>query len=231
MSDKPTSTENDKDNGDSQAKPRPEPDHHSMDPVEPVDLHEAEIPSEPAEDTGSGDPESELSETKDHLLRTLADMENLRKRSQREVEEARRYAVTNFARDLLDVADNLSRALSSIPEEMRHQDGFAKTLAEGIEMTENSLKATFERYQVRTVEPAKGDKFDHKRHQAMFEVPTNDVPAGHVAEVMQAGYVLADRLLRPAMVGVAKASTDQEAAKPADDDDPSSRGEQVDTSA
>jgi molecular chaperone GrpE len=147
----------------------------------------------------------EHQELKDRLLRTLAEMENLRRRTQREVEDARKFAVTGFARDLLEVGDNLSRALASVPQEARQQSDFMKNLVLGVEMTERSLQSAFEKHQVRRVEPQKGEKFDHKLHQAMFEVPTGDLPAGAIAEVIQGGYVIADRLLRPALVGVAKA--------------------------
>lgn len=147
----------------------------------------------------------EHQELKDRLLRTLAEMENLRRRTQREIEDARKFAVTGFARDLLEVGDNLSRALASVPPEARQQSDFMKNLVLGVEMTERSLQNALEKHQVRRVEPQKGEKFDHKVHQAMFEVPTGDLPAGTIAEVIQGGYVIADRLLRPALVGVAKA--------------------------
>ena len=148
----------------------------------------------------------EVAELKDRVLRTLAEMENLRRRTQRDVEEARKYAVTGFARDLLEVVDNLGRALASVPPEARTQSEFMKNLVLGVEMTERSLLSAFERHQVRRVDPKRGDKFDHNLHQAMFEVPTAELPPGTVAEVIQAGYVIADRLLRPALVGVAKAA-------------------------
>ncbi len=148
----------------------------------------------------------EHQELKDRLLRTLAEMENLRRRTQREVEEARKFAVTGFARDLLEVGDNLSRALASVPAEARQQSEFMKNLVLGVEMTERSLQNALEKHQVRKVEPQRGEKFDHKLHQAMFEVPTSELPPGTIAEVIQGGYVIADRLLRPALVGVAKAA-------------------------
>ena len=149
---------------------------------------------------------AEHQELKDRLLRTLAEMENLRTRTQREVEEARKFAVTGFARDLLEVGDNLGRALASVPAEARQQSEFMKNLVQGVEITERSLQTALEKHQVRRVSPQKGEKFDHKLHQAMFELPSADLPAGSVAEVIQDGYVIADRLLRPALVGVAKAA-------------------------
>jgi len=142
---------------------------------------------------------------KDQHLRTLADMENLRRRTARDVEDARKYAVTGFARGLLDVADNLARALASVPPEQRAGSPFMTGLVSGIEMTERSLIGLLERYEIRKVEPRPGDRFDPALHQAVFELPTATLAPGSIAEVMQPGYVIADRLLRPAMVGVAKA--------------------------
>jgi molecular chaperone GrpE len=162
----------------------------------------------------------EYQELKDRLLRTLAEMENLRSRTQREIEDARKFAVTGFARDLTEVGDNLTRALASVPAEAREQTDFMRNLVQGVEMTERSLQSALEKHQVRRIAPRKGEKFDHKLHQAMFEVPTDELAPGSVAEVVQDGYVIADRLLRPALVGVAKAST---AA--------SARGRTVDTNA
>jgi molecular chaperone GrpE len=151
-------------------------------------------------------PEEEAAELRDRLLRTLAEMENLRARTAREIDDARKYAVTGFARDLLDAADNLRRALASVPAEGREAGGdLLKNLLLGVEMTERTLLSTFEKHRIRRVEPRRGDRFDPNLHQAMFEVPTDAQPPGTVAEVVQAGYVIADRLLRPALVGVAKA--------------------------
>lgn len=151
----------------------------------------------------------ELEETKDRLLRTLAEMENLRRRTAREIEDARRYAVTGFARDLLEVADNLSRALESVPPKAKERIDLIKNLADGVAMTEKALLGAFERHQIAKVRPEIGEKFDHNRHQAMFEIETDQQPPGTVAQVLQPGYVIADRLLRPAMVGVAKAPADR----------------------
>jgi molecular chaperone GrpE len=159
-----------------------------------------------AEATVAGDPAAEAAALKDQLLRTLAEMENLRKRTAREAEDARRYAVTGFARSLLEVADNLARALAAVPPAERTASRFMTDLVAGIELTERSLAALFERHEIRKVTPARGERFDHNRHQAMFEVTTGELPAGSIAEVMQPGYVIADRLLRPALVGVAKAA-------------------------
>ncbi|KQT78468.1 nucleotide exchange factor GrpE [Methylobacterium sp. Leaf466] len=160
---------------------------------------------------------AERDEFKDRTLRTLAEMENLRRRTEREVADARTYAVTNFARDLLTAADNIRRAIESVPADARETaDGAFKALLDGIELTERDLAKTFERHGVKLLEP-KGQKFDPNRHQAMFEVPDAEVPSGTVVQVMQAGYVLGDRVLRPALVGVAKGGP-KAAAGPAADD-------------
>ena len=160
----------------------------------------------------------ERDEMKDRLLRTLAEMENLRRRTEREVVDARSYAVTNFARDILNSADNIRRALESVPADARAgAEGAFKGLIEGIELTERDLAKTLERHGVKVVEP-KGQRFDPNRHQAMFEVPDAEVPNGTVVQVVQSGYVIGDRTLRPALVGVSKGGPKPEAAKdkPAD---------------
>lgn len=177
----------------------------------PEDGHQAP----PGEGTGA-ETAAELAELKDRVLRTLAEMENLRRRTQREVEDARKFAVTGFARDLLDAGDNLSRALASVPAEAREGSDFVKNLVLGVEMTQRSLLSAFEKHQVRRVEPRRGERFDHNLHQAMFEVPSVELAPGTVAEVIQAGYVIADRLLRPALVGVAKAGPQVADERPAD---------------
>ncbi len=157
---------------------------------------------------------AERDELKDRMLRTLAEMENLRRRTEREVADARTYAVTNFARDVLNVADNVRRALDSVPAEARDAaEGSFKGLIDGIELTERDLGKTLDRHGVKLVEP-QGQKFDPHRHQAMFEVPDPEVPSGTVVQVVQAGYVIGDRVLRPALVGVAKGGP--KAASPAD---------------
>jgi molecular chaperone GrpE len=144
-------------------------------------------------------------EFKDKLLRTLAEMENLRKRTDREIADARVYGVTGFARDVLAVADNMHRALGTIEAELReHADPKMKVLIEGVELTERELMKVLEKYGVTKFSP-EGEKFDPNVHQAMFEVQASELPPGHVAQVVQAGYMLADRVLRPAMVAVTKA--------------------------
>jgi molecular chaperone GrpE len=148
--------------------------------------------------------EAERTDLKDKLLRLMADMENLRRRTAREIADARSYAVTNFARDMLNVADNVRRAIESVPDDERASaEGSFKGLIDGIDLTERDLLKTLERHGVKKLEP-EGQKFDPNIHQAMFEVPNPDVPNGTVVQVVQSGYVIGDRVLRPALVGVAK---------------------------
>ena len=146
----------------------------------------------------------EAAEARDKMLRTLAEMENLRKRTSREVADARIYGITGFARDVLDIADNLQRALDAVPAEAKaNADPGLKALIEGVELTERSLLNTLEKNGVRKFDPS-GEKFDPNFQQAMYEVPDPSVPAGTVVQVVQAGYMIGDRVLRPALVGVAK---------------------------
>jgi len=145
-------------------------------------------------------------EFKDRLLRTLAEMENLRKRTEREVADARVYGVTGFARDVLAVADNMHRALATIDDELHAQsDPKLKAMIEGVELTERELMKVLEKNGVKKFSPA-GEKFDPNFHQAMYEVENPELPAGQVAQVIQAGYMLGDRVLRPALVAVVKAA-------------------------
>jgi len=169
------------------------------------------------------DPVAELTrqnaELKDKLLRTLAEMENLRKRTEREVADARAYGVASFARDSLGIADNLRRALDAIGPEMREtSDAATKALIDGVELIERELLKTLERNGVKKFDPT-GQKFDPNVHQAMYEVPDDSVPAGTVAQVIQAGYMIGDRVLRPAMVAVTKGGAKPAPAeRPANDD-------------
>jgi molecular chaperone GrpE len=187
---------------------------------------EAEAPTGAAPEPSGSDPaaeaqtaglEAELADAKDRMLRALAEVENLRRRSARELDEARKYAITGFARELLEVDDNLSRALDSVPPRAADEIGFVKTLAEGVAMTQKALAACFERHKIAKVTPEIGERFDHNRHQAMFEVESEQ-PPGTVAQVLQPGYVIADRLLRPALVGVAKAPATQAEPEESDGD-------------
>jgi molecular chaperone GrpE len=146
--------------------------------------------------------EAELAEQKDRLLRALAETENTRRRAQREREDASKYAVAGFAKDLLSSADNLRRALQSLPE-AEVKDDRTRSLLEGVAATERELLGVFERHGIKRLDPM-GEPFDHNFHQAIFEAERPDQPSGTIVEVLQPGYVLHDRLLRPAMVGVAK---------------------------
>ncbi len=142
---------------------------------------------------------------KDQLLRALAETENMRRRSEREADTARKYGHTQFARDLVGAIDNLARALASAPEDKSSLDESVQSLLTGIELSWTEIQSAIEKHGVRQINPL-GEKFDYNFHQAMFEVPTNDQPPGMVLEVVQHGYALHDRLLRPAMVGVSKAA-------------------------
>jgi len=177
---------------------------------------------EPVDEAGIYDAEAltaEIAELKDKLLRSIAETENLRRRAEREREEARAYAATAFARDMLNVGDNMNRALESLDAETRENAGDAiKTLIDGIELTQRELLNVFERHGIRQLDPA-GEKFDPNFHQAMFELEDETVPSGTVVQVVQSGFKIGQRVLRPAMVGVSKggpktapATTSDEAA-------------------
>ena len=146
----------------------------------------------------------EAADSRDKMLRTLAEMENLRQRTRREVADAKTYGITGFARDILDIADNLQRALDALPAEARESaDAGIKAFMEGVELTERSLLNTLEKNGVKKFDPA-GQKFDPNFQQAMYEVPDPSVPSGTVVQVVQAGYMIGERVLRPALVAVAK---------------------------
>ena len=156
--------------------------------------------------------QKEAADARDKMLRTLAEMENLRKRTAREVSDARAYGITGFARDVLDIADNLQRALDAVPAEAKaNAEPGLKALIEGVELTERSLLNALEKHGVKKFDP-QGQKFDPNFQQAMFEVPDASVPSGTVVQVMQAGYTIGDRVLRPALVGVAKGGAKAPAA-------------------
>src|SRR5690606_29794984 len=161
-------------------------------------------------ETQQGEPDpvealqAENAELKDRMLRLAAEMENLRKRTEREIADTRAYAITKFARDMLTATDSLNRAMLMLPAEARDSaDGPMKSLIEGIELTEREMQRLLATHGVKPIE-AEGQKFDPHRHQAMFEVPDTTRPEGTVVQVVQAGYSIGDRVLRPAMVGVAK---------------------------
>src|SRR3954452_8994839 len=146
----------------------------------------------------------ELAEAKDRLLRALADMDNMRKRTEREVADARIYGISNFARDILGVADNMHRAMQALDDELRAKaDEATKALLEGVELTERELMNVLEKHGLKRIDPL-GQKFDPNRHQAMFEIEDASVPSGSVVQVMQAGYLIGERVLRPALVAVSK---------------------------
>lgn len=157
---------------------------------------------------------AENAELKDRALRALADVENMRRRTQKEVADAKAYGSTNFARDMLSVVDNLSRALDAAPEADRAaMDEKARSLIEGIELTQRDMLKTLERHGVKMVAPL-GERFDPNLHQAMFEAPDTSVPNGTVVQVLQVGYTIADRVLRPALVGVSKGGPKAQADVP-----------------
>ena len=186
-----------------------DPSRQKDDPANPAQAPEPVVskpyimPDDPPEGTAEA-LAKEIAETRDKMLRTLAEMENLRKRTSREVADARTYAITGFARDVLDIADNLQRALDAVPADTRASaDPGLKALIEGVELTERSLLNALEKNGVRKFDPL-GEKFDPNFQQAMYEVPDPSVPAGTVVQVVQAGYLIGERVLRPALVAVAK---------------------------
>ena len=205
---------------------------------EPVAEEAAEAPAEAAteeavaeevgasgeEDSGADevpeerDPEAEIADLNDKLLRALAETENLRRRSRKEREDTANYAVANFARDMLSVADNLGRALGALPEMSDETSELLSGFIEGVSLTERELATVLERHGIDRVDPM-GEKFDPNRHEAMFEIPTGDATPGTVVQVLEIGYVLKERLLRAAKVGVARPLPEAE------------KGERVDTTA
>jgi len=151
----------------------------------------------------NNDLEVKINELKDQLMRTLADSENLRKRTLKEVEQAKKYSHISFVRDLVSSVDNLKRALDSVPEDKSNLSEPIKNLILGLEIVEKEIVTTLEKNNIKQISPL-GEKFDYNFHQAMFEIPTNDYDPGLVVEVSQNGYLLYDRLVRPAMVGISK---------------------------
>jgi molecular chaperone GrpE len=150
--------------------------------------------------------DAEIAALKDQSLRALAEVENIRRRAEREQADTSKYAVSKFAGDLVSVLENLMRATSSITEEQRESSPVFKNLAVGVEMTQQELLSIFEKYGIRRIDPL-GQKFDHQLHQAVAQIASADAETGTVVQVLQAGYVIHDRLLRPAMVGVATNAT------------------------
>lgn len=164
--------------------------------------------------------EAENADVKDRLLRLAADMENLRRRTEREIKDARQFAVANFARDMLSVSDNLDRALQALPDGARQGgDAGFTALVEGVEMTGRSMLSAMERHGVKKLEPLNA-RFDPNFHQAMFEIPNPDLPANTVVQVVQEGYAIGERVLRPALVGVSKGGPKAAAPAPGPDTKP-----------
>jgi len=171
---------------------------------------------------GAGELEAlkeENADLKDRLLRAAAEMENLRRRTERDKSDTAKFAVSNFARDTLTIADNIARAIAHVPEDAAEEDPALKSFLDGMKVTERELMNVMERHGIARLDP-KGERFDPNKHQAMFEVDDKDVAEGTIVEVVQAGYVIADRILRPAMVGIAKGGekqkrSEEEAPEPA----------------
>ncbi|MBA44528.1 MAG: nucleotide exchange factor GrpE [Magnetococcales bacterium] len=160
-------------------------------------------------DAATVEPKKDEIDFKDKYIRLMADMDNLRKRTARDVEDARRYAVSAFARDMLDIADNLDRALAVV-EKDKVENEQVKSMLAGVEMVNEQMSRVFKQFKVEKTMPELGEKLNPELHQAMFEVESTEYQPGHIAQVMQPGYTIAGRLLRPAMVGTAKkvANTD-----------------------
>jgi len=168
-----------------------------------------------AQTSEAASPEERIRDLEERLKRAVAEQENLRKRMEREKADVEKYAVSNFAREVLGIADNIQRAIDAVPREAAEKDSALKTFLDGIEVTERELHKAMQRQGISKMNPD-GEKFDPNFHQAMFEVPTADQPSGVVVQVVQPGYLLEDRVLRPAMVGVSKAVP----AAAASDNDP-----------
>ncbi len=172
----------------------------------------------------------ELGKVREQMFRIAAEAENTRKRAQREVTDARKYAVTALARDLLDVADNLSRALAAIPADAReHASEALGGLISGVELTDKNLHAALDRHGVRKIDP-RGEKFNPNHHQAVAQIPST-APAGEVVEVIQPGYLLGDRTLRAAMVAVSSGQPPAPVAHDTATEDGEEPGSNVDTTA
>ena len=153
-----------------------------------------------------------IEELKDQLMRTLAESENLRKRTVKEIDQAKKYSHISFVRDLVSSVDNFKRALDSVPEDKAELPEPIKNLIIGLEIVEKEINSTFEKHNLKQIAPL-GEKFDYNFHQAMFEIPTNDTEPGTVVEVSQKGYLLYDRLVRPAMVGISKKPENNDSVK------------------
>ena len=153
--------------------------------------------------------EKQVSDLKDQLMRTLAEGENLKKRTHKEIEHAKKYSHITFVRDLVSSVDNLQRALESVPDDKSALSEPVKNLIIGLDIVEKEIISNFEKHNLKQINPL-GEKFDYNFHQAMFEVATNDTEPGIIVEVSQKGYLLHDRLVRPAMVGISKKLEDKD---------------------
>lgn len=196
-------------------EPGPKPVDAEVPPVSPAE----KLAEEPVAAADAGiDPRTavlakEVGSLKDQLLRAMAETENTRRRLTKERDDSARFGASSFAKDMLSVADNLHRALEAMPEGALEDDAPLKALADGLKLTEDELLKAFERHGIVKIDPY-GEKFDHNLHQAMLQLENTGKPAGTVAQVLAPGYVMHDRLLRPAMVGVAKGeAADKEADK------------------
>ncbi len=174
-------------------------DEFPLDKIDEEEIEEIDLTEEPEEVDPIELLQAEIAQLKDRLMRSLADTENMRKRAERDRRDAEQYGGQKLARDLLSVNDNMKRALETITEEQREAN---KGLIDGIELTQRELLSAFASHKIVPISPAVGDKFDPNLHQAMFEAPFPDVQAGHILQVMNEGFMIADRLLRPAQVGV-----------------------------
>ena len=177
-----------------------------------ADLNLADLLDDDAADGATDEDAGDENALKDQLLRLMADSENLRKRSERDISAAKKYGALGLARDLLGSIDNLETAISHMPENKDDMDETLKNILVGVEMSARELASVLERHHIKKVTPEQ-EKFDYNIHQAMFEVPTDEVEPGMVVQVVQSGYMLHDRLLRPAMVGVSKAALPSAAEK------------------
>ena len=222
------------------ADPGPDQGQAAAEAPEPEAAKPEPKPAAPPEQERVAALEAEAAQLKDQLLRALAEAENVRRRAQRDRADAQKYAAAPMLHDLLTVADNLTRAIQSVPGDEPFEDERLKTLLAGIELTEKELASVFQRHHVTKLEPL-GETLDPHRHEAMFEVPDPSTPSGTVVQVVEPGYLLHDRLLRPARVGVAKggapaaqaqAPDAAEEAPAADQDEAGDQpGSRIDTSA
>jgi molecular chaperone GrpE len=181
------------------ARPHDHRDQAAPEPADQAPAPGAETAADPLAEA-----QREAAEMKDKLLRTLAEMENLRRRTEREVADARLYGISGFARDVLGVADNMQRAMQALEDELRGNES-VKALIEGVELTERELLKVLEKNGVKRFSPL-NEKFDPNFHQAMYEVPDGSAAPGTVAQVIQDGYKIGERVLRPALVAVYKAA-------------------------